>query len=375
VLEGVRNLAPRLAAAAPDNEAQRRVAPELVEELRRIGIFRMFSPAAVGGLDLQIIDTMKVMEELAIADGSAGWIAMIGCHGPLFFAQLPAAAQASIFAGGPDVIGGGSVRPEGTAEPCEGGWRVTGKWGFASGCEHADWLYVWCIERGAHEESTLGKFAPGVRMAVVPARDFTVVDNWDVVGMKGSGSHDVALDGHVVPDDFTVGADAMPSQWRTNSIAILHLGACAVGIAEGALNDVTALALGGRQRLYSPTALINSPLAQHGFGKAEADVNAARAYLHAEAERCDTPATPEEWPARIAAAAQAAHWAAETCAGAVDRCFSIAGGTAIRSPSTLQRRLRDIHVLNQHTLIQARNYVGAALQRWGNPADPLRMTS
>lgn len=195
--------------------------------------------------------------------------------------------------------------------------------------------------------------------------------------MRGSGSHDVALEGATIPDEFTLGFGDMlgPQLARTNSVAILHLGAVAVGIAEGALRDLTALALGGRQRLYSPTSLVNSPLAQHGFGKAEADVNAARAYLHAEARHCDAAVTSDEWQARLAAAAQAAHWAAQTCIGAVESCFAIAGGTAIRSASPLQRRLRDAHVLTQHTLIQSRNYVGAALQRWGTPANPLRMSS
>jgi alkylation response protein AidB-like acyl-CoA dehydrogenase len=108
------------------------------------------------------------MEALAITDGSVGWISMIGCHGPLFFSVLPASARARIFADGPDVIGGGSVRPEGTAEHCSGGWQVSGRWGFASGCQHADWLYVWCNETSSGTPRPGPGGAPSVRMVVVP---------------------------------------------------------------------------------------------------------------------------------------------------------------------------------------------------------------
>jgi indole-3-acetate monooxygenase len=376
LLTAVEALSARLAEAAPQSEQQRRVPLELVEELRRIGVFRMFAPSAVGGLDLPIAATMQVMEALAAADGSVGWISMIGCHGPLFFGQLGPAALAKIYAAGPDVIGGGSVRPEGSAEACNGGWRVNGRWGFASGCEHAGWLYVWCIEMRDGEPVAGAEGAPRLRMVVQPASAFAVLDTWDVVGMRGSGSHHVALEGAVVADEFTLELGDMrsPRQMRTNSIAMLHLGAVAVGIAEGALRDVTELVLSGRQRLYSPTALLNSSLAQHGFGKADADVQAARDYLHAEAERCDE-AGDDDWQERSVAAAQAAVWAAQTCTVAVDSLFSIGGGTSIQSSSPLQRRLRDIHTLLQHTLIQPRNYVGAALQRWGLPVNALRMSS
>jgi alkylation response protein AidB-like acyl-CoA dehydrogenase len=376
LLERVDALSPRLAEAAPTSEQQRRVPIELVEELRRAGVFRMFAPAAVGGLDLPIADTMKVLEALAAADGSVGWIAMIGCHGPLFFGQLGQAELAQIYSAGPDVIGGGSVRPEGSAQACEDGWQVDGRWGFASGCEHADWLYVWCVETHEGEARTGPEGSPKLRMVVQPARLFAVLDTWDVVGMRGSGSHHVTLEKAFVPDGYTLALGDMrsPGQMRTNSIAMLHLGAVAVGIAEGALRDVTELVLAGRQRLYSPTALLNSALAQHGFGKAEADVQAARDYLHREAERCDA-AGDDEWQQRSAAAAQAACWAAQTCTAAVNALFSIGGGTSIQSSAPIQRRLRDIHTLLQHTLIQPRNYVGAALQRWGVSFNAMRMSS
>jgi alkylation response protein AidB-like acyl-CoA dehydrogenase len=376
LLAGVEALSGRLAEAAPATEQARRVPIELVEELRRVGVFRMFAPVAAGGLDLPIVPTMKVLETLASADGSVGWISMIGCHGPLFFGQLGPAALAQIYTAGPDVIGGGSVRPEGGAQAHESGWQVDGEWGFASGCEHADWLYVWCVEMRGGLPATTAEGAPQLRMVVQPARAFTVVDTWDVVGMRGSGSHHVVLEKAIVADGYTLALGDMrsPGQMRTNSIAMLHLGAVAVGIAEGALRDVTALVLSGRQRLYSPTALINSALAQHGFGKAEADVQAARAYIHAEAARCDA-AGDDDWPERSAAAAQAACWAAQTCAAAIDSLFSIGGGTSIQSASPIQRRLRDIHTLLQHTLIQPRTYLGAALQRWGVPFNAMRMST
>ena len=105
----------------------------------------MFVPKSYGGLDVDFPTSMEMIEALAAANGSVGWVVMIGCETPMLLALLSRKHFDSLYANGPDVIIGGAFAPRGTAEMEGGGYRVTGRWGFASGCEHSDWLFGNCI--------------------------------------------------------------------------------------------------------------------------------------------------------------------------------------------------------------------------------------
>jgi indole-3-acetate monooxygenase len=372
LLAAVRALAPRIAERAPQIESARRVPLDLVEELRRIGVFRMLAPRRFGGMELELALTLSVLEELSIADGSTGWVAMIGCHGPLFFSLMSPETFESIYADGADVIHGGSTRPQGTASAIPGGWQVKGRWSFASGCEHADWLLALCVEMkdGAPVPGSMpGR--PALRAVSLPATAFRVVDNWDALGLRGSGSHDIVLEGVFVPDRQTTPIAIGPSGLgKAIATTALHLGAVAVGIAEGAIRDVAALA--GMERTTHRAKLATFTLVQSELGEADAMVKAARALMHAQAREA-VSATTADYVATDVAALQAALWSARACLKAVETCFALVGTHAIHSSSPLQRRLRDAHVLMQHALLQPRNYAAAGARRFGLEAHPLTM--
>src|SRR4029453_4117507 len=143
-LEAVRTLAPAIVARSEEIERGRRVPPDLVEDLTAAGCFGMLVPRSHGGAELDLAAEMRVIEELARADGSVGWTVMIGRSSPVFFGKLPRDTFDALYAAGPDVILAGTVNPTGLATPVDGGFRVTGQWSFASGCQHCHWFIAPC---------------------------------------------------------------------------------------------------------------------------------------------------------------------------------------------------------------------------------------
>jgi len=145
VLGQVRALRPLIEERAAAIEAQRELPQDLIEELRRCGVFRMYTPKSHGGLEYDLLDSLEVVTELTAADGSVGWVSMIGSATPCLLCGLPRTIFDTIYASTPEVIQAGSTVPAGTAERAEGGDRVTGRWPFASGCRHADWMVGLCV--------------------------------------------------------------------------------------------------------------------------------------------------------------------------------------------------------------------------------------
>lgn len=370
ILDELRTLVPKITARAGEIETARRVPIDLVEEMRRIGVFRALVPKQSGGLGLGIRESMQIIEALAIADGSAGWIAMIGGDGALHFEMLPTQTFERIYAKGPDVIGGGSVRiGQGMMVPVDGGYRVTGRWNFASGCQHADWLVAWApvVKDGVPVPGAWLPGMPQIRQAALPATAFHIIENWDTLGLRGTGSHDIALDDLFVPEEQTNEILAKPFNYDVARVT-LRLGSVAVGIAEGALGDLVAL---DKVRGGNAVPLSETPIVLEALGIAEAGVKAARAYLDREALLLDEQ-TKENGGDDVAlrSASQAVAWVTDACIDAIQRCLRVAGTKAIHASSPLQRRLRDIHTLSQHGVTASRNYLPAGAQRFGLDMHP-----
>lgn len=142
LLANIRELAPGITSRAAEIEAGRRMPLDLVEALRSIGVFRMFVPQSHGGLELGLPAALEIIGALSRIDGSVGWTAMIGGGCAMFASLLPRNTYEEVYQNGPDVtIAGSAQAPAGTAEAVAGGWRVNGRWPFASGCQHADWMF------------------------------------------------------------------------------------------------------------------------------------------------------------------------------------------------------------------------------------------
>jgi indole-3-acetate monooxygenase len=377
ILEGVREMAPSIAARAVEIERARRLPADLLRELRALGLFRMLVPEKYGGYALEFPATIEILSELAAADGSTGWTTMIGSHAPLVFGNLTLKSFEKIYASGPDIIAGGSTAPQGRADPIESGFRVTGRWSMASGCEHADWMFGVCADVEPAVSAIAGSPpAPRLRYITLPAAQWKIVDTWNSTGLRGTGSHDLQLLDTKVDSAWTVSFAAMlraplrsASQFGQHLQKVMHVAAVAIGIAEGALRDLTELGASGKRRVYARQALSDVPIFQHRLGHAEADVRAASALLR----ECVGVFWSQAQRGRLERSVdilifQSTAWIAETCTRAVDSCFRAAGASAVYETSPLQRRLRDIHTLSQHTLLQEGYFAGAGAIRLNRPA-------
>ena len=254
----------------------------------------------------------------------------------------------------------GTTSPGGTAEAAEGGWRVNGRWPFASGCLHADWMAGLCFVADGGED-------PLVRGFFMPARDWRIEDTWHVAGLKGTGSHHIALRDKVVPPshffDLAAGVPCLtgPLYQAVLEIQPLLHGAVTVGIAQGALDDLVVLAGTGRQQLRAAAPMRELETFQGELGRVAADLRAAQALLRAQAEshwRHALAGTLKDEALRTEAT-QTAIWLATTSVRIADACFALGGGSALYESSPLQRRLRDLHAAAQHAVAHQRHYVGA----------------
>jgi indole-3-acetate monooxygenase len=347
----VQSLLPMIAARVDEIERVRRIPADLVAELKAAGCFRSLVPRSRGGDECDLADHMRLLEELARADGSVGWTVMIGSSGPFVLGGLPVKAFDEVYAASPDVVVAGTFNPTGAAVATDGGYVVTGRWTFASGCQHSDWFLAHCIVDDGR--------MPPMRMMVVPAADVDIIDTWHVSGLRGTGSHDFTLSDQFVPDTRTFelgdhsGIDAPVMRVPELSLSTLQFAAVAIGIARGALDEITAIAT-AKVPAFGMETLAANPLFRNHLGAADAELRAARALVFDEAATAWSTASDrvEFTLAQRARIRAAATWAVGAACRVVDVAYTDGGGSSIREDNPLQRRLRDVRALTQHFAIK-----------------------
>lgn len=353
VLAAADRLAPSIAVRADEIEAGRRVPRDLLDELIAARVFRLLRPATHGGAGAALPDAMRVFETLARADASVGWTVMIGSGSWCDLAGLPRAAFDELFAGAPDVITAGVFSPTGSISAAGDGYRATGRWSFASGCEHADWIYGNCVE-------AVVDGLPHLRIAVFSPDQVAIEDTWTVSGLCGTGSHHFHVNPVTVPAGRTLDPmvhapclDAPVVRVPAPALFALAVASVAIGCARGALDDIVALAA-EKVPLLDSRPLAANPTFQLALATADTELWAARALIHETAEAAwEAAEQAAEFTlphrARIRAAAA---WAAERAADVVMAAYRAGGGGALYAASPLQRRLRDINAVTQHFLVR-----------------------
>lgn len=352
------SLLPRVRELADETEAGRRLPGELVEAFGRAGVWRSCIPEQAGGLGLgNYAELLGALGDIASADGSAGWCAMIGATSGLIYGYLDPAVSRQIVRDDPSFCTGGVFAPSGRATRTDDGLIVNGRWAFASGCQHSTWLGL-----GVVLENADGSI--GVGGVLVPASDVEIVDTWHVSGLRGTGSNDVVLRDVFVPGERLyrlIGGSPKVSGtlYALPVFGLLALGvaAVAVGIARGAIDDLIALATqktpsGSRRRLADRSH------AQMEVAQAEAELRAAEAFIANEVSLI-TQKTADGSDADLVDRARlrlAATHATRTSANVVDRMYDLGGGTSIYATSRLQRAFRDIHAATQHMVVSPATY-------------------
>src|SRR4051812_47104809 len=345
------DLADRAAHFAAEAERERRLPQQLVTEMADAGVFRMCVPRAAGGLEEHPIVLVETVETLARGDGAAGWCAAINATSGLLAGYIPEEAAREVYAE-PRTVRGGVFAPIGRARPVDGGFDVSGRWPFASGCTHCDWLMGGCLVEGEDP--------PAPRLMLAHADEVQIHDTWDAMGLRGTGSHDIEMAGVFVPAERSASlvVDRPVAQGRLYAFPVfgllaLAIGAAGLGIARGALDDVVALA-GRRMPTGSRRTMGERPTVQAEVATAEAQLRGARAFLLTAIEDAWAAASeggqvPVE--ERMALRLAATH-AATTGAEVTGTAYRLGGGSAVyESRSPLPRRFRDANTAIQHMLV------------------------
>jgi indole-3-acetate monooxygenase len=382
ILGAAEVLAPSIREARGEIEEGRRLPLWLVEKLKRAGAFRMAMPRCWGGPELDVLSQLRVIEELSAADASVGWCVMINCDGGYFSALLDQEVAREMYRDLDAPTASSFGKPAGKAVRTDGGFRVTGRWHFSSGCQHSKWIVAGCVVYDGDRPALGPTGLPETRSCFMPADQCEIIDTWYTTGLRGSGSNDFAATDLFVPGQRTLSWQE-PRVLRPGPLYAFpmlftaKIAAVPLGIARGALDAFakTALTTGGRQfvddgRLTPAVRMCEQAHIQSAFAHAQAAAGTARSYVY--------EVMGEVWSSlvsrqRLSAEQIGRYWLAilsafDRCVEAVDLLYKAGGGPSVYANGVLDRAFRDIHTISQHTIVSIRSYEVAGRSLLGLPA-------
>ena len=367
LLEAVDKIRPVVEAGANESEKLRRLPDATAKALHEAGLFHMLLPREMGGLEADPVSQSEVIERLAYIDGSAAWCAFIGAGSTGFVAaQLPDAGIQDLLArsGGEWPVFAGSPATGGTAERVPGGYRITGRWAWASGIGHASWVQAgfMVMEKGEPARGENG--LPRMLAAVIPVADLTVEDSWHTMGLRGTGSAHFSSPGITIPEHRTF-PFLNPLARRGGVLFQLPVlgffGPAFSGFFQGlgrrALDEITRIAQ-TKTRIMAGTRIAERGVFQRDLALADGKLRAARLLLHHELaalwQRLHDGRPPSELESNRVLFAFTHN--AQAGVEAADMAFRYGGGEALFLESPLQRIKRDIEGGAQHILVGEHNF-------------------
>jgi indole-3-acetate monooxygenase len=370
-------LAPLIADNAEAIEHDRRLTQPILDALHGARLFRMLYPRSVGGDEVEPGAYVLAVEELARADGSVGWCASIANSIGLFAPYLGLEAARKVF-GDPRATCAWGPPNESQAIAVPGGYRVTGRWDFASGCRHASWMGAHgniAEPDGALRLNNFGR--PTIRTWLFPAEQATLLDNWNPIGLRGTASESYAVKDLFVPEEFT-GTREDPTLRREpgplyafpqQTLYSVGIASVALGVARGMLDAFIELAL--RKTPRGTVRLADNAVIQAEIARSAAKLGSARAYLVDTVrdiyERADDIA-PIDVRDRARARLAGSH-AISSAAAVADWTYKAAGVDAIFPGSPFERRFRDIHTVSQQIQSRDAHYETVGQVLLGNPPE------
>jgi indole-3-acetate monooxygenase len=358
----IRSLTERIRSECHDIDTTRRVPTPIVDALRDADVFRLLAPVDIGGHEVDPVTFLDVVEATSHADGSVGWCVLIGGCYATFGGLLPPDGARAVY-GDPDTISAGAFRPNGVAIEVGGGYRISGRWPLASGSSHANWYVGGCViqRNGEPVVSTTG--APLVREFFFPGSVVDIIDTWDSTGLRGTASHDYAVDDVYVPDTHTMWFQEPPAierpLYRMPPVAMFatFIGAVPLGIARHAIDEFVSLATTKTPEL-SPNVLADKPVVHDRLGRAHVLVAAGRGHLTETLDDLWTRVLEGHAPTMADRGALwlAATHAAHTALEAIGMLYTAAGASSVYASSPLDRCLRDARTAVQHICTQEQHF-------------------
>lgn len=339
-----------------DFGVQKSVPLDVIAEFKKAGIYRAATPKRFGGDALPPSEFLRIIERISAVDASAGWVASFGSA--VYLAALPLETQAELYADSPDVVFAGGLFPIQKVDRLEGGWNVTGEWKFSSGCRGADIIGVGL----AGGEDAQGK----PLTALLRPNQVQIIENWDVIGLKGTGSNDLRVQGEFVKDEWTFIRGGKPAVdeplYRYPAIAYAAQVLAAVNLGTGRAALDYAIQVGsGRSGITGAPKLADRAYYRIDIAKAEASLQSARAFFYEISDEvfatvsAGDPATDKQ----KALLRLASTHVAKVGAAAVQSAYTLCGTAAIYDSNPMQRYLRDASVVTQHAFLGDGIYDGA----------------
>ena len=365
--EALDPLLSEVAARSEDFEHQRHISDDIISRFQQVGVYRALVPKIYGGDECSPAQFCELIEQIATADGSAGWVASFGMS-PFYLGALPVDTLKELYRNGPDVVFAGGIFPTQKAHQADGGYRVSGRWSFASGSMGASVLGVGILPDGEQ---------PLPRMAVLPRASVQIDPVWNTVGLAGTGSHDLLVDDVFVPHEWTfirggaLNLEGPLYRYPVLSLATQVLSVVALGVARAALNEIYAIAH-RQQSVTGAPRLADRPQAQMQIARCEADLRSARAWFYGAIDDVwqrllsgDDPSCEQINALRLSST-HVTRVAAEVARQAL--ALNGMGGVTMTSP--LQRYVRDTMVITQHAFMGDLSYLNAGTVFFGGKPQP-----
>jgi len=366
IVKATQALAPLIQESLSEMEAERRLSPQVVDALRELGALRLAVPRAYGGLELDPMTQVRVVEELSRMDGSVGWCAMISSAGSFASAFLaPAVAQR--MCSSRDFSLAGQVVPVGRAELVEGGYRVSGRYRFGSGCQHASIIAGGCVvfEDGKPRQLPPGR--PEIRVVMLPPSACQILDTWRTTGLAGTGSHDFVVEDVFVPFEESWSFAERPQcsgvLYRFPPLFLVTHAGVPLGIARAAIDAVIELASGKElmpdpHKLFGTRLLRDESRVHEIIAVTEGSLAAARSFVYATLEELWETLERNEKPSPRQRALYRimlidVHRVAKEV---VSTMYDLAATSAIYRSHPLDRLMRDILTACQHGVVHPKMY-------------------
>ncbi len=358
VLDGVRDLLPSFRSRADEAERLRVVPDANVKELAETGFFRLLQPQRYGGMEADPSIFYTAVKEIAGACGSTGWVSsVVGVH-PWQVALFADEAQQAVWGEDPDTRLSSSYAPTGKATQVDGGFQLSGRWSFSSGCDHCQWVLLGGLVFNA--EGNVIDF----RTFMVPRRDYAIEDVWNVVGLRGTGSNDVVVDDVFVPEAFTLsmsdtGRCFGPGQEVNtanlyklpfHSVFTMTISTPIIGMAYGAYDEHVEMQQKRVRAAYLAEKTSNDPYATVRISRAANEIDSAWVLqMHNLSELMACVERGEKIPLRLRLKVRRDQViASERGIRAIDTMFEASGGRALAEGAYLQRAWRDAHAGRVH---------------------------
>jgi len=357
-----RALAPRIAQAAQRIERERRLPPDLVAALHDAKLFRMLLPRSVGGGEIDPPTYVETIETIATADASTAWCIAQASGASMGAAYLAPDAARAVYGAADAVMSSGPGTAGTRAQVVDGGYRVTGNWGFASGSRHATWFGGHCLVYEADGSLRTEDGKPVDRTVLVPRSSVTTEDTWDVIGLRGTGSDSYVIRDVFVPAAFSYRRDSASDRRETGPLyrfagyEMFASGFAAIALGIGRATLDLFIDLAGRKTPKLATAVLrDSAVIQAQVGLSEARLLSGRALLTNTLQGLWETASQggRLEPLERARLRLAATFAIHQARDVVDACYHAAGATAVFADNPFERRFRDIHTITQQVQAHA----------------------